>query len=95
MTITSISSFPKLHRLPKTFPVEGAVRIEIEEGVPVFKTSALVQERIETLLSKQQEETLTEIEAEEFDRYEEIDDYLSFLNRLVRNELQSQQAQDK
>jgi uncharacterized protein YnzC (UPF0291/DUF896 family) len=43
--------------------------------------------------NKQQAGTLTEEEAEEVDRYEEIDDYLSFLNRLVRNQLQSPQVQ--
>jgi uncharacterized protein YnzC (UPF0291/DUF896 family) len=93
MTDTAVNAYPRLHQLPATFPIEGAVRIEIEEGVPVFRASTLVQERIELLLNKQQAGTLTEEEAEEVDRYEEIDDYLSFLNRLVRNQLQSPQVQ--
>jgi uncharacterized protein YnzC (UPF0291/DUF896 family) len=44
-----------------------------------------VQTRIEALLAKQQDDTLTPEEEEEFDCYEDIDDYLSFVNRTVRN----------
>ena len=42
---------PKLHSLPTTLPLEGAVRIELEEGVPIFRASETVQTRIDTLLS--------------------------------------------
>ena len=73
-------------------PLEGAIRIELQEGVPVLRASRTVQDRVETLLRKQQEGELTEEEAEELDRYEEIDDYLSFLNRVIRNLLQSPEA---
>jgi hypothetical protein len=45
---------PKLQNLPNTFPIEGAVRIELVEGIPLFRASSTVQERIETLLEKQQ-----------------------------------------
>ena len=44
---------PKLHSLPTTLPLEGAVRIELEEGVPIFRASETVQTRIDTLLEKQ------------------------------------------
>ena len=37
------------------------------------------------LLEKQQLEALTELEEQELDAYEEIDDYLSFVNRTIRN----------
>jgi len=94
MTTTSVYPIPKLHRLPVTLPLDGAVRIELEEGVPVFRASASVQERIEALLRKQEERGLTKEEEEELDRYEEIDDYLSFVNRVVRNLLQAQQSQE-
>jgi uncharacterized protein YnzC (UPF0291/DUF896 family) len=47
--------------------------------------SRIVQSRIEALLAKQQDDTLTPAEEEELDCYEEIDDYLSFVNRTVRN----------
>ncbi|MEQ9359840.1 hypothetical protein [Coleofasciculus chthonoplastes] len=76
---------PKLQNLPKSFPVEGAVRIELVEGMPIFRASSTVQERIETLLEKQQTLPLNSEEEQELDLYEEIDDYLSFINRTVRN----------
>lgn len=76
---------PKLHRLPAALPLEGAVRIELQQGVPFFKASQAVQERIETLLHQQQTAALTAAEEEELDRYEEMDDYLSFVNRTIRN----------
>ncbi|MGB5960479.1 MAG: hypothetical protein WBG73_07475 [Coleofasciculaceae cyanobacterium] len=75
----------KLQNLPATFPIEGAVRIELVEGVPTFRASSVVQTRIETLLFKQQTELLNSDEEQELDAFEEIDDYLSFLNRVVRN----------
>ena len=78
-------AFPRLNSLPRTLPLEGAVRIEMEEGVPLFRASSTVQTRIETLLAQQQTAALTAEEALELDRYEEMDDYLSFLNRVVRN----------
>jgi hypothetical protein len=76
---------PKLQSLPATFPIEGAVRIELAEGVPIFRASSVVQTRIETLLFKQQTAQLNLDEEQELDALEEIDDYLSFLNRVVRN----------
>ncbi len=76
---------PKLHSLPTTLPLEGAVRIELEEGVPIFRASETVQTRIDTLLEKQQHQQLSQQEAHDLDAYEEIDDYLSLLNRLVRD----------
>jgi hypothetical protein len=88
-----IHSLPKLHRLPVTLPVEGAVRIEMEEGVPIFRASDAVQARIEALLSKRRTSQLSIEEEQELDSYEEIDDYLSFLNRVVRN-LHTQGQQD-
>jgi hypothetical protein len=78
-------AFPRLDSLPRSLPLEGAVRIEMEEGVPLFRASSTVQTRIETLLTKQQAAGLNAEEALELDRYEEMDDYLSFLNRVVHN----------
>ena len=51
----------------------------------IFRASHHIQERIEDLLNKQQETPLTEIEEQELDSYAEIDDYLSFVNRMIRN----------
>jgi hypothetical protein len=77
--------FPKLNSLPATLPVEGAVRIELEQGVPIFRTTGITQARIEELLSKQKETRLSQAEVQELDGYEEVDDYLSFVNRTIRN----------
>ena len=87
-------TIPKLRSLPASLPVEGAIRIELQEGIPVLRASSSVQARVEVLLRKQRESRLSVQEAEEFDRYEEIDDYLSLLNRLVRNLFQTQQPQE-
>ena len=76
---------PRLHTLPATLPLEGAVRIELEEGVPVFRASSAIRARIEDLLLKQRRSRLDRGEEKELDQYEEIDDYLSFVNRLMRN----------
>src|SRR3712207_1023355 len=76
---------PKLQNLPKTLPIEGAVSIELVEGSPIFRASSTVQNRIEELLEKQQTSSLNFDEEQELDLYEEIDDYLSFINRTVRN----------
>ena len=85
-------SFPlKLNNLPSTLPLEGAVSIELEEGIPVFRASNIVQTQIEALLDKQKAAPLNPEEERELDYYEEIDDYLSFVNRTLRN-LSSSQA---
>ena len=83
--ISSIEKFPKLHGLPVSLSRENAVEIEVEEGVLVFRISKIAQEKIENLLNKQKLTKLADSEEIELDRYEEIDDYLSFLNRLTRN----------
>ncbi len=75
----------KLEHLPNSLPIEGAVRIELVEGVPIFRASSLVQERIETLIARQKELALTFEEEQELDEYEELDDYLSLVNRMIRN----------
>lgn len=72
--------------------MDGAVCIELEEGVPIFRVSNKVQARIEELLSQQIGKSLSAAEEEELDSYEEIDDYLSFVNRTIRNlAIQSEQ----
>ena len=75
----------KLEHLPNSLPLDGAVRIELVEGVPIFRASVTVIERIATLLAKQKESLLTLEEENELDKYEELDDYLSLVNRMVRN----------
>ncbi len=89
MTIPQAYAFPRLSKLPVSLPRDGAISVELEEGVPVFRASTAVQKRIFALLEKQAEPGLTDAEVEEFDQYEAIDDYLSHLNRVVRNLLLS------
>jgi hypothetical protein len=95
LNLTMKSPFlPQLNNLPTTLPMDGAIRIELVEGIPVFRASSAVKARIEELLTKQQHFSLSLEEEQELDCYEEIDDYLSFVNRLVRNQflIQTQQA---
>lgn len=81
----AISVVPKLANLTNALPIDGAVRLELEEGVPILRASEIVRSRIESLLDKQQKNSLSQAEEAELDSYEEIDDYLSFVNRTVRN----------
>lgn len=74
----------KLEHLPKILPLDGAVRIELVEDVPIFRASATVIERIETLMARSYESSLTLDEENELDGYGELDDYLSLVNRIMR-----------
>lgn len=80
---------PKLERMPKRTSAEGSVTIEFVEGIPMLRASKGVQEHIEALLGKRTEDRLSKAEEEELNYYAEIDDYLSYLNRVVRNMFQS------
>jgi hypothetical protein len=91
METTLIQPVPVLNGLPVTLPREGAVDIELDQGALIFRVSQTAQERIENLLLKQRESGLTSDEEQELNQYEEVDDYLSYLNRLIRNLVQAQQ----
>lgn len=80
-----VSQMPKLKALPKSLPLEHAICIDLQNGVPIFKASSDVQRRIEQLLLKQKKLKLTKREDHELSLYEELDDYLSFANRIIRN----------
>ena len=77
---------PTLYNLPATLLLEGAISIELQEEIPIFRASNSIQNCIEALLAKQQISPLNPEEEQELDGYEEIDDYLSFLNRLQNNQ---------
>ncbi|MBU0491233.1 MAG: hypothetical protein KKA73_18665 [Chloroflexi bacterium] len=85
----AVRPLPRLRALPPTLPLEGAVRLELVEGIPVLRATGSIQGRVEELLFKGKTVGLTAEEGEELDQYEEIDDYLSFVNRVTRNLLQS------
>lgn len=76
---------PRIQKLPETMPDDGAISIALVEGVPIFRAAKVVEERIFFLLDKQKDETLTAEEVLELDTYQEIDDYLSYFNRMIRN----------
>ena len=80
-----VESIPKLHHLPGSPARNNAVEIELEKEVLIFRASKSTRNRIEDLLNKQKEFGLSESEKNELQEYEEIDDYLSYLNRLTRN----------
>jgi hypothetical protein len=75
----------KLENLSPNILLEGSIGIELVEGIPILKASTAIQNRISELLTKQQDNFLDAEEEQELDGYEEIDDYLSFVNRTVRN----------
>ena len=78
-------AIPKLNHLPSVLAREGAVCLELEDGVAIFRASTAVQTRIEELLQLEKESAITPAQKQELDAYEEIDDYLSFVNRTLRN----------
>jgi hypothetical protein len=81
----SATTVPTLHGLPATLPRDGAVDLELHQGRLVFRISKRAQDRIEDLLEKQRNQALNASEEQELGQYEEIDDYLSFLNRLTHD----------
>lgn len=85
---------PIFKNLPSSVPVEGAVSLALEGGIPIFRASQGVQSRIEALLQKQGDTELTPDEIAEVDCYAEIDDYLSFVNRTIMNSDHLPQAFD-
>ena len=91
MQSTVPQALPLLSQLPLSMPQDGALNLELEQGVPILRIAASAQERIESLLHKQQEMALTAAEEAELQSYEELDDYLSYLNRLIRNLTLTQQ----
>ena len=81
----AISLIIPITTLPKNLPLDGAIAIALQDGVMIFRASQNIQKRIENLLDKREETQLTEIEEQELDDFAAIDDYLSFVNRIIRN----------
>ena len=79
------STIVPITTLPKNLPLDGAIAITLQDGVMIFRASQNIQQRIENLLDKREETPLTEIEEQELDDFAAIDDYLSFVNRMIRN----------
>ncbi|MBF2056427.1 MAG: hypothetical protein IGQ45_04195 [Cyanobacterium sp. T60_A2020_053] len=81
MNIEVISPFKNNSRLS----LEGIISIQIIENIPILRASSAINNRINELIEKQKESELNLQEEEELDCYEEIDDYLSFINQTIRN----------
>ena len=79
------STIVPITALPKNLPLDGAIAITLQDGVMIFRASQNIQQRIENLLDKREEAPLTETEEQELDDFAAIDDYLSFVNRMIRN----------
>ena len=80
---------PSLDKLPKTMPQDGSISMVLQNGIPIFRASQSVIDRISELLDKQKNGILSKDEEADLDQYELVDDYLSHINRLVRNLSQS------
>ena len=81
-----------LQALIDVLPIEHGARLDLSEGVPIFRAPHEMQGRIEELLLAQQSGPLSDAEKQELDRYESLDDFLSLVNRLVRNALAAPHA---
>ena len=81
------STIVPLTTLPKNLPLDGAIAITLQDGVMIFRASQKIQQRIENLLDKRQETSLNETEEQELDDFAAIDDYLSFVNRIIYNHI--------
>lgn len=78
-------TLPKLETLHQNISLDGIISIAIIDGMTIFRASEKTQNRIETLLDKQHKTCLSTEEETELDAYEELDDYLSLVNRTIRN----------
>lgn len=74
-----------LTSLPNLLPAENAVVLELRDGAIIFRASPTVETRIEHLVEKEKSEGLSDDEKGELDAFEEVDYYLSHVNRLIRN----------
>lgn len=74
-----------LHSLPQTLPRNRGVELSLQDGIVIFRASLEVRERVNELVEKEKVAGLSEDERQELDAYEEIDDYLSSVNRMIRN----------
>lgn len=85
LIMLAVQEFPNIQRFSQALPLDNIVRVDLQEGIPVLRASARMQKRIQHLLDRAQDGLITPDENNELDRYQEMDDYLSLVNRLVRN----------
>ncbi|MGH9822474.1 MAG: hypothetical protein ACREDR_04385 [Blastocatellia bacterium] len=94
MSTTLKDTIPRFDDLPPALRREGSISLEIEQGVAVLRASKAVQRRLESLVRKSKIGKLTPDEKTELEQFEQVDDYLSFLNRLSRNLARPQEAEE-
>ena len=63
---------------------DGAVSVAVEGTALVLKASNALQERLETLLAKRKDGVLSVEETQEYQAICDLDNALSWLNRLAR-----------
>jgi len=63
---------------------DGAVSVEGDGEALLLKASNALQERFEALIERKKSALLTESEAEEYEAICELDNALSWINRLAR-----------
>ena len=63
---------------------DGAISLAADEARLLLRASQRVQERFETLLAARKAGTITEDENREYEAICQLDDALSWLNRLAR-----------
>jgi hypothetical protein len=78
--------------LPARLRREGAINLEVKQGVIILRALQSCPRSHRSVVAKRQTAKLTRSERKELQQYEQIDDYLSLLNRLSRNLAQSLKA---
>ena len=76
---------PTFRAFPNALPLDNVVRIELQGELPIFKAMPWVQQRVTELIQQNSVAALSSEETRELDGYEEMDDFLSLVNRLIRN----------
>lgn len=77
-----------------SLPLENAVELVLEQGSNHFQGFVSRSDQIAELLDRQGSGVITPHEESEFDAFEEIDDYLSHVNRLIRNSREDGERSD-
>ncbi len=81
MRAHSISPVPTLRHLPASLPLDGAVRLELQDGVPVLRASTAVRRRMTTLLRKQKHGTLPPSKMTELHDYPDHQDFRAAITK--------------
>ena len=81
MNPESLSTLAWVGSLP-----DGAVSVESRDGALVLRASRKLQTKFEDLMQRKKSGELNEADSDEYQAICELDDALSWLNRLARSE---------